>query len=85
MYEVYTHGCWPYSELVDKETDNIMHMVGLFIVTSVCSRQFKFTFDCPSVHPSFCPLSENVQMCSPLSVMTANTTHVISILFKSAL
>ena len=38
MYEVYTHGCWPYSELVDKETDNIMHMVSFLNVTSVCYR-----------------------------------------------
>ena len=27
MFEVYTHGCWPYSELVNKETVDIMHMV----------------------------------------------------------
>ena len=31
MYEVLTHGRWPYSELVDMKTDDIMHMVSCLI------------------------------------------------------
>lgn len=41
IYEVFTHGCWPYSEQTGKETDDTMHMVSakfkIRLVSSSCS------------------------------------------------
>lgn len=39
VYEIFTHGCWPYSELVGKETEDVMHMVSILLrIHNICKH-----------------------------------------------
>ena len=41
VYEIFTHGCWPYSELVGKETEDVMHIVSIFMrILNLCKNEW---------------------------------------------